>query len=344
MRRYPYKKYLLLVGALFLLLSLPPLFMRSFRGRVFAMFSPALKVAVSNEHDVGNERLEAENHLLRIEIAKLRASLEFDQTRDSRVLPARVIYRDPESWSSSVWIDVGELTDPIVQKNSPVIVGRSLVGVIDYVGKRQARVRLITDVGLKPAVRAVRGAKQNGVLLDHITPLLRHLSVRKDLPLSKEEQMALGCLITQFKDRLSEEGEEWHLAKGILQGAGTPLWRSKNHSLRGIGFNYDFPDGKGPARELVSGKPTDSKSTLQAMPIIKTNDLLVTTGFDGIFPEGLFVAEVTKIFPLREGAYTYEIEAVPTAGNLDTLQTLFVIPPVGYDEEETQSSSVRPGL
>lgn len=337
MRRYPYKKYLLLIGALFLLLSLPPLFMRSIRGKVFALFFRPMKLSSRGLRDSESERLEAENHLLRIEIGKLHALLEHAAPDDpllAKAAPARVIYRDPGTWTSSVWIDVGEQTGPVVQKNSPVVVGRALVGVIDYVGKKQSRVRLISDVGLKPAVRAVRGHAQNMALVEHINPVLRHLSLRKDLPVSREEQIALGRMLTQFKERLSEDSEGWYLAKGILQGAGTPSWRSVNHTLRGVGFNYDFPDAFGPARDLETGKPMDAKSALPAMPIIKVHDLLVTTGLDGIFPPGLSVAEVTKIFPLREGAYTYEIEAVPVVENLDSLQTLFVIPPLGYEEED----------
>lgn len=79
-------------------------------------------------------------------------------------IPAQVIYRDPVSWSSSIWVNVGEesnrnLGSAVIAKNSPVISGDCLVGVVDYVGKRQSRIRLITDSGLAPAVRAVRQSK-----------------------------------------------------------------------------------------------------------------------------------------------------------------------------------------
>ena len=276
MRKYPYKKYLLIVGALFLLLSLPPFFSHGVRGKGFALFSPVMKRKSVDEEA---KRLEGENYLLHLEIDKLRALSSY-QGEEQRVVAGRVIFRDPGSWSSSLWIDVGSAHDALIQKNSPVIVGRSLVGVIDYVGKKQSRVRLITDSGLKPSVRTVRGGT-------------------------------------------TENGEDVYLAKGILQGAGTPLWRSANHTLRGIGFNYDFPDEKGPARELIS-----------SVPIIQKHDVLVTTGLDGVFPPGLSVAEVTRIFPLKEGAYTYEIEAKPLVENLDSLHTLFVISPVGYNKED----------
>lgn len=312
------------------------------------------------------ERLEGENHLLRIEIGKLRALIDqqtqleqlleeaqnpslslrrCDETKfllgiGTQAVPARVIYRDPGSWSSSLWVNVGEETNTllkrqIVQKNSPVLVGRSVVGAIDYVGRKQSRVRLITDVALKPSVRAVRGLPQNAALLEHLEPLLRHVHGRGDLVLTPEERAYLVQLLEKVKRNLSENAEGWYLAKGILQGSGAPLWRSVNKTLRGIGFNYDFADEEGPARELATGKPLSASSeAFSTIPIIQVNDLLVTTGLDGVFPPGLRVGEVTKIYPLREGAYTYEIEASPVVGNLDSLQTVFIIPPLGYDEED----------
>lgn len=327
MRRYPYKKYLLIVFALFVVLSLPTFFVRGMRHRVFALFSPAIRAGSYTDPEL--ERLTVENRLLRSELEKVRK----EQAGELKAIAGHVIYRDPGSWSSSVWIDVGARTDPMIQKNCPVVVGRALIGVIDEVRGKQSRVRLITDVALKPAVRAVRGASQNHHLAEQVKPLLSQLEGRTDLPLTKEEQGALARSLTEFKRRLEGDTVEWYLAKGIVQGAGTPLWRSINSTLRGIGFNYDFPDEKGPARELATGKPIDS-TTYPTLPIIQENDLLVTTGMDGVFPEGLLVAEVSKVFPLREGAYTYELEAVPVAGSLDTLQTLFVIPKVGYDPDD----------
>lgn len=46
------------------------------------------------------------------------------------------------------------------------------------------------------------------------------------------------------------------------------------------------------------------------------------------------VAEVTKVHPLKEGDYFYELEALPVAGNFDDLSLVFVIPPVSYDPDE----------
>ncbi|MFZ0564735.1 MAG: rod shape-determining protein MreC [Chlamydiales bacterium] len=335
MRKYVfYRKYLFLAAFIFLLVSLPTFLIENVRIKLIALFSPSWKTVnnlLGKKEDEQVHRLEGENHLLRIEIAKLHALLEQKRQTDAAIiLPAEIIYRDPESWTSSVWIDVGEednkvLGQCVVAKNSPVIVGKAVVGAIDFVGKRQSRVRLITDVALKPSVRVLRGYHQKKVLREHLQPILRYLREYED---TYRDWVSHLESLQAF---LSEEKEDRLLAKGILQGGGTPFWRSVNHTLRGVGFNYDFSDKEGPGRELASGKPLDSESSLLPMPLIKVGDLLVTTGMDGVFPQGLRVAEVSKVLPLQEGAYTYEIEATPLVGNLDTLQTVFVIPPLGYD-------------
>jgi rod shape-determining protein MreC len=188
-------------------------------------------------------------------------------------IPASVIYRDPTSWSSSLWIRVGEaenrlLGEQIVAKNSPVISGSHLLGVIDYVGKHQSRVRLITDSGVVPAVRVLRGG-------------------------------------------------EVCLAKGEVHGSSSSLWRSRNPTLKGIGFNYEYADERGFARDL-QGETS----------LIAEGDLLITSGLDGVFPEGLVVGQVIAVEPLKEGAYAYELTARPALGHINEVKTVFVLPPV----------------
>lgn len=113
--------------------------------------------------DAASERakLLLENQNLRAQLEHLyeRVSAEVrSQLKDNaQYVTAQVIYRDPSSWSSSLWVNVGEATSAIVMKNSPVIADGALVGVVDYVGKKQARIRLITDSGLSPSVRVRRG-------------------------------------------------------------------------------------------------------------------------------------------------------------------------------------------
>lgn len=293
MRHFSYKKFLLVACSIFALIALPTLCVEAVRGVVIATFSPiwslfSFSSSLADEH----ARLLTENHLLKTELGHLRAELaEYKGALPAFKTPvvARVIYRDPSSWSSALWVDVGKAR---VQKNSPVLVGKSVVGVVDHVGKRYARVRLITDSALQPAVRVFR-AQEND---------------------------------------LSKKPSGWYGAKGILKGAGTPLWRSRGARLKGIGFNYDFADDKGPARDL-SGAALDSSVKVAAEPLIKVNDLLVTSGMDGVFPADLKVAVVSRIYPLLEGAYSYEIEAKATAGSLDELKRVVIIAPLEFEKE-----------
>jgi len=307
MRRKSYKKPLFLAAVLFLLMSLPTLFVESLRHKVVAITFPFLR-AVATKEEAETQRLEAENHLLKLELAKLKVR-GADHTS---VVTAHVIYRNPHSWGSSLWVDI---SGKHVEKNSPVLSGSALIGLVDFVGKKQARVRLITDSGFKPSVRAVRGSLQNVQLYEHIDSVLRQLQGRVDLPIEEKEQMKLVAGLERLQHSLSLDRQSWYLAKGVLEGGGSPLWRSRNHLLKGIGFNYDFADERGPARPLTSDPP-----------ILQAHDLLVTTGLDGIFPPGLRVAEVSKVLPLKEGAYAYEIEAIPVVKNLDSIQTVFIIP------------------
>lgn len=258
-------------------------------------------------------------------------------------IPARVIYRTPSIWNSSLWINVGEETNqilgkPVVAKNSPIVVGSSLVGVIDYVGKRQSRVRLITDSGLFPSVRAARGQPQGRWLSENIHTLMDNLVERDDLFASKKEKENFFMKLKSLKKKLLQSSDCSYLAKGEISGSSAPLWRSSGCLLKGIGFNYDFPDSDGPARDLRSGVVYKTGSKEKPQPLLKVHDVLVTTGLDGVFPADLNVAEVIEIFPLREGDYYYELLALPTAGNLDELSLLFVMPPLGYDKTDQPSA------
>lgn len=318
-----------------------------------------------------NLELEIENQMLKAEIYKLQELFEHELFLISRLtqqshmlspemsnhlsqhqndlqdlfdlqlqsIPAKVLFRSPSSWSSSLWIDVGESQNktgekPIITKNSPVIVGGAVVGVIDYVGKNQSRVKLITDSGLTPSVRTARGTPQNYFLMEQLQILSGNIAVRNDLFKSSKEKKQFLNQLDELKKTLEHEESSLLLAKGEIQGRSHPLWRSQGQNLKGIGFNYDFSDEEGPARDLRTGKPLNAPEGMASIPLIKENDLLVTTGLDGVFPPGLRVAQVTHVHLLREGDYYYELEAKPCAGNLDELSLVFVLPPLGYDPHD----------
>jgi len=195
-----------------------------------------------------------------------------------QALPAKVVFREPVSWSSFLWLDVGEadneaLGKTVVSKNSPVVLGESIVGVVENVERHRCLVRLITDAQLVPSVRAVR-------------------------------ERPPGALF---------------LAKGELKGSAEVAFRQKSTLLKGAGFNCDFADEEGPARDL------------RTPGLIQPGDLLITTGMDGVFPQGFSVAVVTEVKPLREGSAAYELLAEMTAGSLDEVKQLFVLPPAALD-------------
>lgn len=271
---------------------------------------------------------------------RFRRDLQKVMQRHLEAVPARVIFRAASSWSSSLWIDVGTTTNEVlgktvVAKNSPVVVGSAVVGVVDYVGKAQARVKLITDSGLTPSVRVLRGAAQDEMHREKLDDLLQALDQhRSPLLPDPQEQQLLAQLLAKAKENVSQPKPSWLLAKGELHGASQPLWRRQGTVLKGIGFNYDYADDEGPARDLRSGRPADGSGKEAAIPIIQPEDLLVTTGMDGVFPPGLLVAKVTKLHLLKEGDYYYELEAVPVVADLDDLSLVFILPPVGYDADE----------
>lgn len=313
------------------------------------------------------ERLQQENHLLKSQIgnvrdwllnedrieeqlarykmlsqldSKERVTKEFFQRRSSELsrmldlqicsLPATVIFREPAFWSSTLWVNVGErdnekLGMKVIGKNSPVILGTSIVGVVEYVGRAQSRVRLITDSRLAPSVRATRGNEQNRFLLEHLDSLIFALQLRSDLFSSEQESKSAAQVLYRLRQAMQQQSKDLYLAKGELRGTNNPLWRSRSQVLKGAGFNYDFPDAEGPARDLRSGEAYSNRKDL--VPLLTEGDLLVTTGLDGIFPEGLRVATVSHVQTLKEGASSYEIEAVSTAGNLDELSHVFILPP-----------------
>ncbi len=246
-------------------------------------------------------------------------------------LSADVIYRDPSEWNSTLWINVGKkdnlkLGKEVIAVGSSVLKGAHLIGMIEYVGMKKSRVRLLTDSSLVPSVRVARGGEGNREFASLVKQVLHQVTLREE---SRETFLVLGSLL----EKLEEECQEQYLAKGELMGSSSPLWRGRSEVLKGVGFNYDFGDEEGPPLELRSGKPLDQLSKEKYTVLIDVGDLLVTTGMDGVFPKDLPVAHVTKIAPLKEGSPSFEIEAKLCAGKLDNLLEVSILPPL-VDRED----------
>ncbi len=121
-----------------------------------------------------------------------------------KAIPARVIFRSFDTWNSSLWINVGNhinQTDQgtIIAINSPVVLGQAIVGVVDYVGEHQSRVRLISDSRLIPSVRASRGGEQDLLISEYIEGLLQQLQRKKSPRLSSDHLKSLSELLEQLQ-------------------------------------------------------------------------------------------------------------------------------------------------
>ena len=314
---------LLLLVILTCVLSLPQSVSSSMQKRAVEIFNPLFSFfawmrPAAKDVDLEKERLLLENQLLHNEIARLKGTLlqevfidqEVMEAKESGIslnetaarlqrrreelekllqyelfaVPATILFRPLASWSCSFWINLGERDNVLLErnaisKNSPVVIGKNVVGVVDEVGERLSRVRLLTDRQLCPSVRAVRD---------------------------------IG-------------GETRYLAKGELQGSVGLHFRKAENVLRGIGFNYDYPDAEGNVRNLFDGNLAGTSHEEGAF-LVKTGDRLVTTGMDGVFPPGLTAAIVKRVHPLVEGDYTLSLDADPAVLDFDGLTHVFVLP------------------
>ena len=251
---------------------------------------------------------------------------------------AKVICREPAFWNSFFWVDVGEkdnelLGETFIALNSPVVQGKALVGVVDYVGKRRSRVRLVTDASLCIAVRVARGSEQNMRLLEQLSAVTEQLGFCKEVFFSQEEQENTLNILRHLQENVQTSIHERLLAKGELRGSSEHLWRARQPILKGCGFNYDYADEEGPARDLRTGRMLDSKDASSAEILIKEGDLLVTTGMDGVFYEGLHVAVVEKVEPLEEGAVAYDLRARSVIPCLQEISFVSILPPQASSEK-----------
>ena len=235
---------------------------------------------------------------------------------------ANVVYQANTPWSSTVWLDVGTQTEHVpfpIEKNCPVVFQDTLVGIVDYVGAKASRVRLICDPSVRPAVRVVRGGAHSRQLMASAQQIRGAVTAQPTLLPKPELASALVKLLDCLAQSLPADAEV-RLAKGELQGAEYP---SSPSVLRGVGFNYDFGDEEGPPRDLRNGQRSIQD---QKVLLVKPGDELETSGLDGIFPRGLRVATVATVFPLEEGAISYRILAKIESSEFPNFEYLTVLP------------------
>ncbi|BEU43693.1 rod shape-determining protein MreC [Chlamydia psittaci] len=225
-----------------------------------------------------------------------------------KLITSRVIYRDPSHWGSSCWVDVG--SEHNIQKNSSVLSGKVLIGLVDYVGEKQSRIRLITDVGMQPSVIAVRGGIQAWLVKDRIQDLSKQIERLSDAYILEKDKYEKIYQLDELNISIQCGDENTLLLRGTLSGKGGPLWKDETLTLHGEGFC--FSDGKG----------------------LRVGDLLVTTGLDGVFPPGLLVAEITKVCLPREGACSYKIEAKSLAADLMNLSSVLILPAMEFNPND----------
>ncbi|MEG1542422.1 MAG: rod shape-determining protein MreC [Victivallaceae bacterium] len=226
------------------------------------------------------------------------------------IATAKVVYRDPSFWNSSFWIDIGQKNGFDLKKNSPVVSGGFLVGLVDYVGDNQSRVRMITDAGIKPSVYVPGKRYRDALMKTCVSFLIRHLQ-----NISDYDTHSLVKELTLLNDEWDVDFslKEDSVIFGVLNGTGNPLRTKYSRLLKGHGF--------------CQGKNDNGLS-------LSKGDILVTTGFDGVFPEGIPVAEVVTVIMPQEGDYILELEAQPLVKDLDLLNEVIVLPPVNFNSDD----------
>ena len=119
------------------------------------------KLAMKHKvRELEKELTELEEVLLENE--RLRNLLGFKQKARKSSIPALIIGRDPNNWSSVVYIDKGE--DGGITKDMVVISGSGLVGRVRESGNAMAKVMLINDIDSKVGA-IVQKSREQGLLV-----------------------------------------------------------------------------------------------------------------------------------------------------------------------------------
>ncbi len=98
------------------------------------------------------------NQTIATENALLRQQLGWRENLPWRLLPARVLVKDPTNWWRSLYINLG--SDDGIVENSPVLSPSGLVGKIEQVESHRSLVRLVGDQHCKVAAMLAISPRQ----------------------------------------------------------------------------------------------------------------------------------------------------------------------------------------
>lgn len=330
-----FKPLVAVLLALVIALSLPPFDVRRIRGAAALLATPLWSQIVALRSDLSPEdalkervrQLELERTML---VQRLKeAAAEATGPVQAQGVKARVLAREPGAWNRFLWVDAGRETvgeEGPLQKQSPVVFGDAVVGVVEYVGRKQSLVRLITDPQCSLAVQVAKEGPQGiQVASKRLQSLLRN-STQIDDSLRR----ALQPLLMQ----LSHEHQNKVAWRGSLRGAGS----TGGGPVCLLGEFYPS-ESRRPANKEFAPLEVEERELRPA-----AGALLVTTGLDGIFPAGLKVGYIESLpagdevpSGLLGPAPTFM--ALPAVESLDDVQWLTILAPRGFSGSDVPRPS-----
>lgn len=254
MNRSSLMGYTFLAFTVFILISIPPKNMHRFRAK---LVTKALHLTQKSNHffEPKNKKLLEKLSSLKEENLSLRLLLNAPSSDDlskSEAVIAKVVFRDPAFWSSSIMINKGFKDSALIEKNCPVLSSGYLIGIIEEVFPKISKVRLITDKNMQISIK-----KQNFV----------------------------------------EDSDELGLNMGTLKGSNCVEMRYRFKQVDGFFFSKN----------------------------IQSEDILVTSGLDGVFPEGLPVAKVIEV-KISDEEVEFPFKAQVCAPDIKYLKHVTILP------------------
>jgi rod shape-determining protein MreC len=254
MNRSSIAGYAFLAFTVFVLISIPPKNMHRLRAK---LVTKALNFTEKSNHyfEPKNKKLLEKVSALKEENTSLRLILNTtstDNLSNSEAIMAKVVFRDPAFWSSSIMINKGFSDSPQIQKNCPILSSGYLIGVIEEVFPKISKVRLITDKNMQ-------------------------ISVKKKGFIEHEDDLGLNM--------------------GTMKGSNSVEVRYRFKQVDGVFFSRN----------------------------IQSQDILVTSGLDGVFPEGLPVAKIIEV-KISDEEVEFPFKAQVCAPDIKYLKHVTILP------------------